>query len=310
MPYLPLVPAVRAHHHPAAPTAAAVGATGLWAVGNLMAGAAVLPGPQLAFWRVLCGAAVYQAVFHARGGRMTLATFRTAALGGVAFGGSAALFFTALQTTTVASATVIAALQPVFLLPYAVRRMGEKVDGARIALIGVALAGTVLVVAGSSSSGEWSPVGDLLAVAGTLVGCAYFVGTKRARQTLDTLEYQAAALPVGALVALAGALVTGPGLVRPSPSDLAWAALMMAIPGTGHLMMSWAQKDLPVTTTATIALDVVVLSSAGAALLLGESLGALQLVGMAVVLVALAFYVRRAGRAAADPAEVAVIPGE
>jgi drug/metabolite transporter (DMT)-like permease len=299
----------RDHH--AAPLVGATVATVLWSMGNLMARGASLPGPQLAFWRVLFGAVVYQAVFHARGGRMSRATFRTAALGGVAFGLSASLFFTALKLTTVASATVIAALQPVLLLPYTTRRMGERVDRTRLVLTAVAVTGTVVVVLGSSSSGTWSPIGDLLAFLGTLVGCAYFVGTKRARESLDTLEYQAAALPIGAVVALAGALVTGPGLVSPTPADLGWAALMMAVPGTGHLLMSWAQKHLDVTTTATIALDVTVLSSLGAVVVFGQALSAVQVAGMVVVIGALALYVRHsAGRPAADPAEVGVVPGE
>ena len=299
----------RDHH--AAPLVGAGVATVLWSMGNLIASGASLPGPQLAFWRVLFGALAYQAVFHLRGGRMSAQTFRTAALGGFAFGLSASLFFTALKLTTVASATVIAALQPVLLLPYTTRRMGEHVDRARLVLTAVAVAGTVMVVSASSSSGTWSPFGDLLALLGTIVGCAYFVGTKRARETLDTLEYQAAALPIGAVVALAGALLTGPGLVAPTAADLGTAAVMMVIPGTGHLLMSWAQKHLDVTTTATMALDVTVLSSLGAVVFFGQSLNLVQVLGMAVVLVALGLYVRAsAGAPVVDPAEVPVTPGE
>jgi drug/metabolite transporter (DMT)-like permease len=298
--------------HPGAPVAAALAATTLWSAGNLIAVSAGLPGPQLAFWRVLGGALLYQAAFRLRGGRMTLRTFRTAALGGVAFGLSASMFFTALKLTSVASATVIAALQPVMLLPYSTRKMGERVDGRQLLLVLLAVAGTATVVLGASgTSGESSVGGDLLALAGTAVGCAYFVGTKKARETLDALEYQAAALPSGAVVALAGAVLTGPGLVRPSAADLGVAMVMVLVPGTGHLLMSWSQKHLDVNTTATIALDVTVLSSLGAVVVFGQELGAVQVVGMAVVLVALALFVRHStGTPPIDPAEVAVAPGE
>lgn len=290
----------------------AVGATVLWSIGNLLATGAGLPGPQLAFWRVLFAAVIYQVVFALRGGRMTARTFRLSALGGVTFGLSASMFFAALQMTTVASATVIAALQPVMLLPYSARRLGERVDRRTLVLVGVAVLGTVLVVLGSSgSTGEWSLAGDLLAFVATGVGCAYFVGTKSARETLDTLEYQAAAMPIGAVVALAGALVTGPGLVTPTGRDLLTALVMTAVPGTGHLMMSWAQKHLDVNATATIALDVTVLSTLGAAVVFGQNIGVVQIVGMGVVLVALALYLRHTvAGGAGDPAEVPVYPGE
>lgn len=297
--------------HRLAPIAAAVGATLFWSVGNLMAKASELPGPQLAFWRVLFGALIYQAVLRARGGRMTWAALRVAVVGGTAFGLSSALLFTALQTSSVASVTIITALQPVFLLPYAVRRLGERVDAARLVLTGLALAGTIIAVLAASSSGSWSLVGDVLAFIGMFAGCAYFVGTKHARATLGAFEYQAAALTVAIAVAFAGALVTGPGLVAPTAGDLWWALLMAVIPGTGHLLMIWSQKQLPVSTTATIALDVVVLSSIGAAVLFGQALVPVQVAGMALVLVALALYVRRSSvDAIPDPGEIPVTPGE
>ena len=297
--------------HALAPLAAAVLATGLWSIGNLIAVSAGLPGPQLAFWRTLFGAVIYGCVFLLRGGRYSKEAFRVSALGGFAFGLSAVLFFTALKLTTVASATVIAALQPVLLLPYSTRRMGERVGPARLGLILVAVSGTAITVLGASdASGEWSLSGDLLALAGTVVGCAYFVGTKSARETLDTLQYQASALPVATLVALGGALISGPGLDTPTAGALLAALAMTIVPGSGHLLMSWSQRHLEVSATATIALGVTVLSSLGAVLVYDQSLEPLQVAGMAVVLVALALFVRQTGRAAVDPAEVAVVPGE
>jgi drug/metabolite transporter (DMT)-like permease len=284
--------------HRLAPVAVAVGATVLWSLGNLMAAASDLPGPQLAFWRITFGAVLYQAVFHLRGGRMRMETLRTATTGGLAFGLSSILFFTALQTTSVASVTIILALQPVLLLPYAVRRLGERVDGARLVLMALAILGTVVAVLAGSSSGTHSVLGDVLAF-------------KRARESLGSIEYQAAALTVGAVVALVGALVTGPGLVTPDARDLGWALLLTVVPGTGHLMMSWAQAHLDVSTTSTITLDVVVLSSLGAVVAFGQSLVPAQVIGMAIVLVALALFVRRASAASLpEPADVPIVGGD
>ena len=111
-------------------------------------------------------------------------------------------------------------------------------------------------------------------------------------------------------VALIGALVSGPGLDAPTTGALLAALAMTVVPGTGHLLMSWSQRHLEVSATATIALGVTVMSSLGAVLVYDQTLEPVQLVGMAVVLVALAMFVRQTGRSAMDPAEVAVIPGE
>jgi drug/metabolite transporter (DMT)-like permease len=202
------------------------------------------------------------------------------------------LFFTALQTTTVASAAVISALQPVMLLPVSSSLYGERVTARRLSLIVPTVLGTVLVVAGSSGGGEWSLGGDLAALAGTALGCVYFVGTKSARDTLDTLEYQAAALVVAAVTALPGAVLLGDGFVVPGGTEWLWPVVMTLVPGTGHLLMSWAQRSLSVSFTATVALAVVVVSSVGAAVLFDQPLSAVQVVGMAVVLGSLARFVR------------------
>lgn len=301
-----------AGEHALAPLAAALAATFMWASGNMIVVGVDVPGAQLAFGRTLLGALVFQGLFALRGGRMSATTLRTAALGGVSFGVSAVMFFSAFKLTTVASATVIASLQPVLLLPYSVRRLGERVDAAKLVLVGLAFAGTAMVVLGSTdTSGEWSLTGDLLALGGTVTGCAYFVGTKNARETLGALEYQAGALTWAAPVALVGMLVSGAGLPEPSAVSVFAAMAMVAIPGTGHVLMSWSQKHLDVGDTATIALGVTVVSSIGAVVLYGQSLGVPQILGMVVVMVSLAVFIRRAaGTPPADPAEVAVTPGE
>ena len=278
--------------HPGAPASAAIGATFLWAGGNVLVRAATVAGPQLAFFRTLIGASVYNGVFIARGGRPTRSTIRTAALGGLGFGLQATLFFTALKTTTVASATVISTLQPVMMLPVSARLYGDRLSRRRLMLTFVAVAGTVLVVVGSTSEGSWSIWGDLLALAGTAMGCCYFIGTKSARATLDTLEYQAAALIVACVVALPGALLLGGGLSVPTWHQLMWPALMTAIPGTGHLLMSWAQRSLSVSFTSTVTLNVLVMTVLGAAVFFDERVSLLQGVGCSVVLVSLGLFVR------------------
>jgi drug/metabolite transporter (DMT)-like permease len=76
-------------------------------------------------------------------------------------------------------------------------------------------------------------------------------------------------------------------------------------------MMTWAQAHLDVSTTATITLDVVVLSSLGAVVAFDQSLVPAQVAGMGVVLVALAIYLRRSSSAVVpEPAEVPIAGGD
>ena len=271
---------------------AALSATVLWSAGNLLASSASLDGPQLAFWRTVCGATLYQIVWRARGGRMRWATIRTAAVGGLGFGLQATFYFSALQLTSVTTAAVIGALQPILMIPISWRALGERVGGRQLLLVVCAVSGAALVVVGSSSTGDDNLVGDVLAVIGTVVGCFYFTGTKTARVTLSTVEYQAAALTVAAMATLPGALMFGNGLTVPTVGQAAWPVLMTIVPGSGHLLMSWAQRHLSVGTTSTIALLVTPISALGSVLVLGETLAPPQFFGIAIVVVALGLFVR------------------
>ncbi len=269
-----------------------VTATLFWSGGGVVARAAPLGGPQLAFWRSLLAAAIYQAVFVARGGRVRVENLRAAALGGAGFGLSVTALFAAYRTTSFVSVGVIGALQPLLLVPISARAHGHRVGRRGLALILAAVGGTALVVIGATNEGSWSLGGDLLALLAVLLGCAYAMGTKEARRTLGALEYLAAAMTVSAVVTLPGAVALGEGWIWPDATQLLWAVLLVAVGGTGHLLYAYAQRFLPVVTVSTIVLLEVVELAAASVIFFGESLRAIQIFGITLSLVALGMFVR------------------
>ena len=92
-------------------------------------------------------------------------------------------------------------------------------------------------------------------------------------------------LPVAALFS---------GTLDPGPGTWWWVLAMVATPGTGHLLLNWAHARVPLTMVSLLTLFSPVVSVGVAAMVLdGESVNALQVIGMAVVLGALALLVRR-----------------
>ncbi len=272
--------------------AAVTGAVTLMGVGSVVAKASDIEGPILAFHRAWLAAALYVGVFLLMGNRVTAAGLRAAAPGGLAFGVQLALFFSAIQLTTVANATMIIALQPVAILAFFSRRFGETVTRAEAALAAVALAGVGLVVFGSSESPSWSPAGDLLAVGALATWTLYFVGSKQARRVLGAFEYQGLSLLFSTAVMVPVALVFSGGF-DPGPGKWWWIPAMVAIPGTGHLLMNWSHPRVPLALISELTLFSPVVSVAlAAAVLDGETVNALQVAGMAIVLGALALLVR------------------
>ncbi|MDH3704417.1 MAG: DMT family transporter [Acidimicrobiia bacterium] len=271
----------------------AAGAIVLWSMGNVIVKHIDMSGVQIAFWRLLLGAGVYSAVFLATGGRFARERFRIAAPAAVAITLEIAAFFVALKATTVANTTVIGALAPLVLLAMAARRFHERVSGVVIVAAIVALGGVALVVFGSSSRPIWSLRGDLLAVVAMLLFAAYFVYAKQARQQMGAFELQTLSLVIGVAVAAPLAVIDAGGVEPPAGRQWAWVALVVAVPGTGHLLMNWAHAYTHLTYTSMITLAVPVLSTLLAAWWLGETFGVAQAVGMVIVVVALAVVVRQ-----------------
>lgn len=282
------------------PGPALVVAAVLWAAAGLVSRAAPMPGPVLAFWRCLVGAAIYQAVLAARGHRPNLADLRVAAVGGLGFGLSVAFLFVAYKTTTLLSANVIACLQPL-VLGLVAHRYAGRLDAVAWAATAAAAVGTVIVVVGSSThTGTWSLRGDLLAVAATAANVVYILGTKQASTRLGPLRFQAAMLWVAALVVLPIAVVTGGAELVPSAPGWAGVLALIAVGGTGHLVFSAAQRHVSVAASASILLFEVIAVSVGAAIVFDQSISALQAVGMVVVTGSIAVWITRGSGARAD----------
>lgn len=270
-----------------------------WSAGNVMVTQVPMPGLQIAFWRILLGAVVYTAALRLSGRRLRWDQLRRAIPTGTAISLEIGVFFVALKSTTLASASVIGALVPLVLFGVASRRFGEEVTRFVVATAIVSLAGVALVMFGSASDDSWSLRGDLLAVVALGLFSAYFAFAKSARAHVPAFELQAAIWIVGTVVLAPVAWVDGGGLVWPSAGNWVWLAALLAVPGTGHLLMNWSHTRVRLTVTSMLTLAVPVLTTLGGVVFLGQSVGVAQVAGMAVVLAALGEVVRREARLAA-----------
>lgn len=260
----------------------------LMGIGSVVAKAAEIDGPVLGFHRAWGAAIVYGLMLLAIGGRVTKRALRLAAPGGTIFGIQLVLFFSSIQLTTVANATMLIALQPVVVLLFFSRRFGETVTRREWVLSSIAILGVGLVVFGSVDSPSWSVTGDALGVGALLSWTLYFVFSKRAREHLGAVEYQSLSLLFSAAVLLPIALIFG-GTLDPGPGKWWWIPAMVAIPGTGHLLLNWAHPRVSLGLVSQLTLISPVVSVALAAFVLeGETVNAVQIAGMALVVCALA----------------------
>jgi DME family drug/metabolite transporter len=270
----------------------AIGATSfavvLWSVGSTLAKSVDLPGQVLSMHRVAWAAVLYVAIAGARGSWPTWQKLRLGAPVGICYALTNVLFFLGVKSTTVANATIIQCLQPVPIMLVANRLFGEPVRRRQVVLSGVALVGVALVVFGSATTVHWSPRGDLLSLGSLVAWVGYFVFNRQVRSKLSALELQAAMLPVAAVVLVVLAVAMGGSLSPGPPATWAGIVAIIATAGTGHLLMSAASPHLPITEASLLTLGQPVVAVTLAAAFLGEGVVAAQVIGMVVVLLAMA----------------------
>lgn len=305
-----------AEHAPSAASspagiAASLLAVTCWGVGNTIIASIDLPGLATAFYRLAFAVVLYVPALYLSGGRLSRDSFRFGWRGGAAYGTDVAVFFIALQLTSVANATTINALQPLVVMGFAAMMFGERIRGRHLGGAAAATAGVAMVAFGGASNGSGDLVGDLVAVAALFAWAWYFIASKRAREHLPTLEYMTVMNTVAFLVVTPVALLTGQ--IEGVGQDLGdgralWILAVVLIPGSGHLLINWAHGHTLLVTLSLITLAMPVISSVTAAMFLDQPVAALQAAGIAVVLASLAVVILGESRQPRAPA--AAMPAE
>ncbi len=275
-----------------------------WSLGNLVVRGTDLTGPQIAFWRYLTAAALYGIGHSILVGPLRWNDFKIAAPTGIVLAIEIAAFFVSIKSTTVANVTVIGAMSPLLLFGFASRRFGEIVSLRVVGATVLALAGVAAVVFGSSDGATWSVRGDLLAVVALLFFAAYFALGKVARESLAGITLQTHSLIAGVPVLALVFLVDSGGMPPPPANQWIYVLGLVFLPGTGHLLISWAHAHVSLTLLSLFTLGVPVLSVLGAAMLFDESVVAMQVVGIVVVLAVLSFAIRESARMESLAAEL------
>lgn len=276
--------------HPAAPLAAASFAVTIWGIGPLFVRAIGTSGLTVAAYRLTLGIPVMFALLWLQGGRMTWRVMRAAAPAGVLFAIDLGFGFSSFDHTSIANATLLGALTPLFVLLVSRPLFGERLRPIDYVWFTTTFAGTVLVVVGGAAGGgRHSFAGDLMAIASCLAWTTYFVYIKQRRlDGIPAFAFMTAIIVWGAVAILPYALLTTHDLGDVRGIDFVWLFALILGPGAaGHGLMTWATSYINVNVTSLMTLAGPVVSTVGAYIAFDESLTAGQLAGGAIVLASL-----------------------
>jgi len=263
-------------------SAACFGAMAIF--GKLAYDAGVSPGALLLV-RFTLAAALLGLVLLARPAEAPRARVVLTALGlgAVGYATQASLFFAALRVMDASLLSLILYTYPVLVTVAAVALGRDRLTRARGAALAAASAGTLLVLLGAGG-GRFDPLGALLAFGSAVVYTAYIL-------VCDTIVGQVPPVVLAALVMTgaagafgARALVTGVDL-RFGPAGWWWLGCIAVVSTVGAMLTFFAglRRTGPATAAILSTFEPVV-TTALAALTLGELLSPAQLAGGLLVL--------------------------
>lgn len=241
-----------------------------------------------AFWRMALAAPVLWLWAGATAGGDRAAGLRTdlskvLLLAGLFFGIELGIWHLSLHYTTVANATLLSNLAPLFIALWLWLVHKTRFTHSFLAGMALALGGAVFLIGPSAGSGTHL-LGDALGLLSTTFYAAYQLVVKDARASYSTARLMAWSTTITALVLLPFALLM-PGPFWPADAT-AWLPLLgLALVAQigGQTVIAYAFAHLP-ASLASISLLIQPLTAAVAALLIfGEAIGPLQMLGGALL---------------------------
>lgn len=251
------------------------------------------PGSVIAFWRMAAAVVVWWVIARVAGQPPTWKSLRLALVPGLLFGTNVALFFTAITRTSVAHAEFLGSIVPLILAPSGAFLFGERIVWKAFAWGSVAIVGVSLVIFGGSGTGTATATGDVLALCAMLLWCGYLLATKQVRKQMGVPQFMASIMPFAAAALGLIVWVRGGATDVTARGWLVIASLLVFSGIAGQGLITYAQNHVPVLTIAVLQVAQPALSVSWAALLIGERVRPIQVVGMVIVLAGLVLFTLR-----------------
>ncbi|CAM4162040.1 DMT family transporter [Lacicoccus alkaliphilus] len=206
-------------------------------------------------------------------------------------------WFESLHLTSVASSTVILALQPIIAMVGAYLVYREKVS-ARVAVsVFVSFLGVVLISWGDFSLTDLSAItGNFLSFLGAVAVVCYFMIGQNAVRSLKHWVYSFLVFSIAGVFLLTYNIITNTELFEYPPGEWLLFVLLAIFPTIAHVIFNYLLYEVSPTTVSMAMLLEPVGASILAFFILSETLGPLQLVGGVIVLGGVYIFLKSQGR--------------
>ncbi|WP_339996489.1 DMT family transporter [Priestia aryabhattai] len=195
--------------------------------------------------------------------------------------------------TTVASAMILTALEPVFVVIGAYFLFKEKTSKVGIISILIAVSGSVIIASGDIGVSKTALYGDLLSVLGTVAVSVHMLAGQDLCRKMPPIIYSFAVFLIGGLVLFVYNICANVSLTQYDTKDW-WIFLLLAlIPNIfGHALFNWLLKYVDATTISMAILGEPIGAIILAYFLLGEMTTVSQLVGGMIVMISVMIFLK------------------
>lgn len=242
-----------------------------------------------AFWRVAAALPLLLAWawFEARrgGAPFRLRVPPPVLLSGLFFAGDLAFWHLAILNTTMANATLMSCLAPVWVLVLSGVAIGEPAPARSFAGLAFCLAGAAMLIGSSYAAEPARIVGDLYGIATSLFFGLYFLAVRVGRRSLATGELIFASSLVTVAALFAVAVFSGNAFLPPSASGYASiAALALVSHAGGQGLLAFALGSLSAGFSSLVIFLEAVAGAFFGYVFFDERLGGLQFLGAILIL--------------------------
>ena len=252
-----------------------------------------VPAPEAAFLRFAFGTLLLlPAIGAVRRARLTRRTLRLLALRGAVHSAAVSLWFFAMARIPITDVTAMNYLSPIFVGVGAALVLGERLPKRRILAVLVAMVGVVVVL--RPGLREISP-GHLAMLVMPMLAASGYLIAKRLSSELPAVVI-VGMLSVTVTIGLAPVALAV--WVTPTPTQMAWLALVAVFATAGHYAMTRAFAAAPVSATQPVTFLQLVWAAALGWAVFGEAVDPFVVLGGTLIVAAVSYDAWREGAAA------------
>ena len=262
---------------------------------------ATVPALVLAFWRMFTASGMLWSYSVIRpAGNLSPINKKRIIFAGIFLGCHFACFFLGIRNTSIANATLLGCLSPIFTVFIAIFQKKKINKMTYVGLI-VAIVGVGIVQSGDISLNNTNLFGDSIALLSALFLAITFVLAEKIRQETDNVVYGRSLFFVASITVLFIATTTGDSVLNFMPADIPWFLFLGLVPSIfGHNLLNYAVKYITPTAVSSVPLGEPIIASLFGLLLFGEAIPLGALLGGPVVLIGVYIIINNQAVSAGD----------